>query len=372
MTKLSIPRKKMPLIFPIALILYELPLYFATNMILPALPQISQSFGIKTNIAKLTVAIWFLGASCFQVILGPLADHLGRRKILLTGGVFFIASTVLCAVTSSIGVFLLARFIQGCVVSSILVAGYATIHELMNSEQAIKTLSWMGSITVLAPAIGPLLGSFLLTWLNWRGLFFLLAAIACISVILLYITMPETVIKIKEKKHISWHKVIKEYKSVLINKMFLAYTLPFCVLFAVMMLWDTLSPFYLIHWLGLSIILFGCLQAIIYAGFIIGTNLVRCFIPKLDQVIRQGLKASAVFASLTALCFVLIPQHFKIVIFFLSLFMLSTGLIFYTLHRKAIEASNVSAGIKIAVFSSAMNLFGFFGSLLTNTIHLSN
>ena len=52
--------------------------------------------------------------------------------------------------------------------------------------------------------------------------------------------------------------------------------------------------------------------------------------------------------------------------------MLSTGLIFYTLHRKAIEASNVSAGIKIAVFSNAMNLFGFFGSLLANTIHLSN
>lgn len=370
--KPSILRKKMPLFFPIALILYELPLYFATNMILPALPQISETFGIKANVAKLTVAIWFLGASCFQVILGPLADHLGRRKILLIGGMFFIASTVLCAITSSIGIFLLARFIQGCVVSSILVAGYATIHELMNSEQALKTLSWMGSITVLAPAIGPLLGSFLLTWLHWRGLFFLLAIIACLSVILLYMTMPETVIKIKEKRHISWIKIIKDYKLVLIDKRFLAYTLPFCILFATMMLWDTLSPFYLIHWLGLSTILFGCLQAISYAGFIIGTNLVRCFISKLDQLIRKGLKASAGFAILTALCFALIPHQFKIVIFFLSLFMLSTGLIFYTLHRKAIESSNASTGIKIAVFSSAMNLFGFFGSLLANTIHLAN
>lgn len=41
-------------------------------------------------------------------------------------------------------------------------------------------------------------------------------------------------------------------------------------------------------------------------------------------------------------------------------------------YRKAIEASNASTGIKIAVFSSAMNLFGFFGSLLANTIQLSN
>ncbi|MFZ0219370.1 MAG: MFS transporter [Candidatus Aquirickettsiella sp.] len=236
--KLFTYRKKMHWGFPIALILYELPLYFATNMILPALPQISQTFDIKANMAKLTVAIWFLGASCFQVILGPLADYLGRRKILIMGGVFFIAATLLCAITHSIGIFLFARFIQGCVVSSILVAGYTIIHELMNSEQALKTLSWMGSITVLSPAIGPLLGSFLLTWLHWRGLFFLLAAIACISIILLFITMPETVIKIKEK-NISWEKIIKDYKSVLRNKRFLAYTLPFCVLFAAMMLWDT-------------------------------------------------------------------------------------------------------------------------------------
>ncbi|WP_339049638.1 MFS transporter [Rickettsiella endosymbiont of Xylota segnis] len=369
--KPSNPKSKMPWLFPIALILYELPLYFATNMILPALPQISHTFAIKANIAKLTVAIWFLGASCLQVILGPLADHLGRRKILIMGGAFFILATLLCAITNSIEIFLLARFIQGCVVSSILVAGYATIHELMNNEQVLKTLAWMGSITVLSPAIGPLVGSFLLTWLHWRGLFFLLAAIACISIFLLFISMPETVIKMTGKR-ISWIKIIKDYKSVLSNKRFLAYTLPFCILFAAMMLWDTLSPFYLIHWLGLSIILFGCLQAISYAGFIIGTNLIRCFISKLDQVIREGLRMSTVFAILTALCFVLIPKQFKIVIFFLSLFMLSTGLIFYTLHRKAIESSNASTGIKVAVFSSAMNLFGFLGSLLANTIHLSN
>lgn len=113
----SIFSKKMQYLFPIALILYELPLYFATNMILPALPQISQVLGTKANIAQLTIAIWFLGASCFQIILGPLADHLGRRRILLAGGMCFIAATLLSTMTNRIGVFLLARFIEGCVVS---------------------------------------------------------------------------------------------------------------------------------------------------------------------------------------------------------------------------------------------------------------
>lgn len=57
--------------------------------------------------------------------------------------------------TANIVIFITARFIQGCGVSSILVTGYAAIDDLLDSEQAIKTLSWMGGITVLVPAIGP-------------------------------------------------------------------------------------------------------------------------------------------------------------------------------------------------------------------------
>lgn len=59
--------KKQLWIFPLCLILYELPLYFTTNMYLPALPEMRQTFGIEVNIAQLTIAIWFLGASCFQI-----------------------------------------------------------------------------------------------------------------------------------------------------------------------------------------------------------------------------------------------------------------------------------------------------------------
>lgn len=53
----------------------------------------------------------------------------------------------------------------------------------------------------------------------------------------------------------------------------------------------------------------------------------------------------------------------------MTAFTLSTGLIFYTLHRKAIEAVDAPMGIKMAVFSSAMNFFGFLSSLIATTVH---
>ncbi|HEY2566745.1 MAG TPA: MFS transporter, partial [Candidatus Aquirickettsiella sp.] len=136
--------KKITLLFPLSLILYELPLYLSNNLFLPALPEVTKSFHVTNATAQLSIAFWFLGASAFQVILGPLSDHYGRKKILLSGEALFLCVTLLCSLTHSILWFLVGRFFQGCVVSTILIAGYATIHEFMETEQAVKTISWMG------------------------------------------------------------------------------------------------------------------------------------------------------------------------------------------------------------------------------------
>ncbi len=187
--------KKITLLFPLSLILYELPLYLSNNLFLPALPEITKSFHITNATTQLSIAFWFLGASAFQVILGPLSDHYGRKKILLSGGILFICVTLLCSFTHSINWFLAGRFFQGVVVSTILIAGYATIHEFMEREQAVKTISWMGSITILAPALGPLLGGVLLQWINWRELFIGLAGFTVLSLYVLYRFMPQDQVK---------------------------------------------------------------------------------------------------------------------------------------------------------------------------------
>ncbi|MCZ6913947.1 MAG: MFS transporter [Rickettsia endosymbiont of Ixodes persulcatus] len=209
--------KKILWVFPLCLIFYELPLYFAINMYLPALPEMSQAFGIKANLAQLTIAIWFFGASCFQVFLGPLADRFGYRKVLLNGGIFFIVACLICALTHHITLFLVARFIQGSVVSSILVAGYATIHEILDTEQAIKTLSWMGSITVLSPAIGPLLGTFFIKIIGWQNIFFFLATLAAIALYLLYLYMPKSE---QKKQSLRIKPILINYRTVILSKKF--------------------------------------------------------------------------------------------------------------------------------------------------------
>jgi MFS family permease len=104
----------------------------------------------------------------------------------------FVIATLVCASTSDIYILLIARFFQGSAVCSVIVAGYAAIHELYDQKEAMKALAIMGSITILAPAFGPLFGSVMLKLFDWRGIFGFLAVLAVIALTMLYKWMPET------------------------------------------------------------------------------------------------------------------------------------------------------------------------------------
>ncbi len=359
--------KKITLLFPLSLILYELPLYLSNNLFLPALPEITKSFQVTDATAQLCIAYWFLGASAFQVFLGPLADHYGRKKLLLGGGILFVSVTLLCSLTHHITWFLIGRFFQGCVVSTILIAGYATIHEFMEREQAVKTISWMGSITILAPALGPLLGGLLLQWINWRELFVALTVFTVLSLCLLYTYMPSDRLQLEK---LNLKKIIVDYQVILTNPRFWVYTLLFCFLLASLVAWNTLSPFYLIEYLKLNLVQFGFIQLLVYGVFIIGINLKSLLKYPIEKIIKGGLFFNIICFGLSLWTLVYPSQHLFWVMGCVLLFCLSAGLIFYSLHRKAIEIpKEAPMGTTIAVFSILMHLFGFLGSLMARVIH---
>lgn len=359
--------KRITLLFPLSLILYELPLYLSNTLFLPALPEITKSFHITNVIAQLSVAFWFLGASFFQIILGPLSDHYSRRKILLSGGMLFVFVSLICSFTDSINWFLLSRFFQGYVASTILITGYAEIHEIFGREQAVKTISWMGSITILAPALGPLLGGMLLNWISWRGLFILLTIFTVLSLCLLSIFMPKNRNQLKK---LNLKKMIIYYRRILKSFYFWIYTLAFCFLFAALIAWNTFSPFYLMNYFSFNQTQFGWIQLVVYGFFILGINLKGLFKLEIEQIIKPGLFLTMISFSLSAWTLLFSPKNFYLLMENILLFCLSTGLVFYSLHRKAIEMPKKSPmATTIAVFSMSKNFFGFLGSVMASAIH---
>jgi len=143
-------------IFPLLLVIYEIANYLSNDMYLPALPQMMDELGLDAKQAQLTLTAWFFGSASMPLIIGVMADRFGRRPILLLGGMVYVLATIACALSTNGTMLLIARLIEGGMVPSMMVAGYACIHELYEQKEAIRILALMGSISVLAPALGPL------------------------------------------------------------------------------------------------------------------------------------------------------------------------------------------------------------------------
>lgn len=355
------------LLFPLLLVLAETVAYLSTDMYLPALPQIANTLQASPNLVQMTLTAWFLGSASLQLFLGPLSDYLGRKPILLAGGVIFVLSTLACALTNHIMILLFARFMQGTTVAFVIVAGYASIHESFDQKRAIQTLAWMNSVSILAPAFGPLIGGILLNFQSYHFIFWLLGTSALILFLLLAKFMPETNPNGKIEHPLELKKTLKSYEAIIRNPFFLRYVLIFCFIFGAFIAWIAYSPFLFIEKMGYSPFMYGCFQTLVFGAFIIGTRLIKVLMEKyhLNTLIMMGVSC-ALTGGLLSILFSLFTTSWFALVVPLALFAFGAGLIFAPLNRLAIESSEEPMGKKVAVFSSMMGLFCVTGSMLAS------
>jgi DHA1 family multidrug/chloramphenicol efflux transport protein-like MFS transporter len=301
-----------------------------------------------------------MGSASLQLVLGPLSDQIGRRPVLITGGIIFILATLGCALAQDIYTLLVLRFLQGMTVSSMMVAGYATVHECFAKEKAIQTLALMNSIAVLAPALGPLFGAIILHLMNWRWIFGLLTLWGLISVSGLFFVMPET--RPAAAERLKLKKILLQFKTILSNKAFMLYALMAQSLFASMIAWLVCGSFLVIERFQLTGISFGLIQAAIFGCFILGTRLVKPLMKtkRLNFIIKLAVSFSstaAIYALLTAFIW---PDVLWNMVIAMMLLGIGAGSGLPVLNRLSIEASNEPAGAKMGIYSFLIGFSGVF------------
>lgn len=356
---------RMTFLFPLFLILYEFCTNMSNDMYLSALPRISEDFSTSANLVQLTITAWLAGDTSVQLIVGPLADRYGRRLILFGGGLLFVLSTLGCALAPSIGFLLVFRFIQGIGVCTMMIAGYASIHDLYDDKRAIHILVWMGSAAVIAPAIGPVLGSVILTFTGWRTIFYFLSALAILSLLFLWFVMPESAAS--DTKHpLNVKALIHSYTKIITNSSFMTSAASFGLLYGGIMGWITASPFLLIKELHLTPLQFGWLQVPVFGAYIVGAQLVKPLMERIgkDRLIVFGLS----IASLSGVCLLLLPFLYpeKTISFVLPMvgYALGFGFAAAPLNRTTLTETQEKRGAAIAVFYLMMIGSGTIISLI--------
>jgi EmrB/QacA subfamily drug resistance transporter len=138
-----------------------------------ALPTIAREFGTGLASLQWTVNAYTLTLAGLLLLGGSLGDHFGRKRMFVTGIIWFAAASLICGLAPNAQILVGARAIQG-VGAALLTPGSLAIIEatFRPSDRAAAIGAWTG-LGGVATAVAPLLGGFLTEAVTWRLVFFI-------------------------------------------------------------------------------------------------------------------------------------------------------------------------------------------------------
>lgn len=241
----------------------------STDMYAPSLPDLADEFNTTPTQVKLTISLNLLAFGIAQLLHGPLSDRFGRRPVLLWSLAGVVLGCMFCVISQSINQLIAARVFLGFVAAAEAVIGLAVIKDLFNEKQQMKALALLGMVIAIVPAIAPILGGYLHVAFGWESNFLVIAAMAVIAAIAVYLHLPESTEP--DLKALNVRRVIGAYGRLLKNADFLAHTLVLGVALGLIFVFVTAAPFVLITHFDVPVHLFGYHQAAIVVAFFIGS-----------------------------------------------------------------------------------------------------
>ena len=274
----------------------------ATDMYLPVLPQVAAELGAPASGAQLTLTAFLVGLATGQLVIGPLSDAFGRRRLVLAGTVLLLLASVASALAPSIAVLVVARFLQGFGGAAGVVLSRAMISDRTTGVRTVRLFSVMMAINGIAPVLAPMIGSAIGGLVGWRGIFVVLAALALLMLVASSVAVGET-LDTDARTTGGLRRTFTDMGTLLRRPRFVGYLLAFAAAFAMMFAYISGSPFVLQQTLGLSptqyALAFGANAAGLTLANIVSGRLASRIAPRRMLVTAVGLLV-VLCAALTA------------------------------------------------------------------------
>lgn len=154
------------------------------TIVTTALPEMSQYFHTGAATTALLVSVYLITSAIFIPLSGWLAKRFGKKKIWIIAVIIFTISSLTSALVSSFIFLLLMRIIQGFSGSLMTTTARLIVLEKTPASKLLKMVSYLIWPALIAPAIAPLAGGFIVTYWSWQWIFLINVPIGFMIVLL--------------------------------------------------------------------------------------------------------------------------------------------------------------------------------------------
>ena len=157
-----------------------------------ALPTIAGTMHASTGDLQWITDAYSLVIAALILPAGLLGDRYGRKKVLLAALVVFVASSVWCAYSASVGELIAARAALGIGAAAVFPMAISVIPVMFGEQERQKAISVMAGALFLSYPIGPIVGGFLLDHFWWGSVFLINVPIVAIALAAVTLWLPES------------------------------------------------------------------------------------------------------------------------------------------------------------------------------------
>lgn len=165
---------------------------FAIDMYLPALPSIGKGLHADPAGVQMSLTAFFISLAFGQLVYGPIADMVGRKPPLYAGLALFTLGSIGCALAPDITTLIGFRFLEGFGACAGMVMPLAIARDLHTGAEAARLMSLVALVFSVSPILAPLTGSIVIAWASWRVVFWIVAGVAILGILMIAAFLPET------------------------------------------------------------------------------------------------------------------------------------------------------------------------------------
>ncbi|WNK01159.1 multidrug effflux MFS transporter [Thalassospiraceae bacterium LMO-JJ14] len=266
----------------------------ALNIVLPSLPAIGADLQVIPGGERLVLSVFLIGFASGQLIVGPLIDRFGRRRILIPGLILYTLLGGIAALAGSIEWLLAARLLQGLGAAAGFVAARAIARDSFQGAELVRIFGLLTLTMGIVPGIAPIIGGFTQDYVGWQANMAITTLLGAGVLILCFFAMPET--GTPSSEDISVPQVALNYLSIIKDPTFRRFAVTNALALGSLYAFHSGGPELMIRQLGLTPSSFGFLAFLHSGAYMLGAAAVSVFSERITE------PSKVVIASALGMC----------------------------------------------------------------------